>query len=68
MGGDGGPTGDSKIRRRFARAARNQRDFHYYVVDNNTAPTMILHARSVTLLNNVRISVISAGGAARLLN
>ena len=31
MGSDGGPTGDSKIRWRIARAARNQRDFHHHV-------------------------------------
>jgi restriction endonuclease Mrr len=29
VGGDGGPTGDSKIRWLSARATRDQRDFHH---------------------------------------
>jgi hypothetical protein len=31
VGGNSGPYGDSKVRRRVARAARNQRDFHHHV-------------------------------------
>jgi hypothetical protein len=31
VGGNSGPTGNSKVRWHVARAARDQRDFHHYV-------------------------------------